>query len=138
MKTTIAYIPILLMLIFAGCSKQPDSQLAEANKRIKQLEAQIAEMQAEQVISNAKAPKQQPTAKTVEELAIILRGKSMVEVRSLLGPPNHTWDDDEQWVYNDMIVHPVTGKPDALYINFHGTGHVNSFSASASGRKFVP
>jgi hypothetical protein len=71
-------------------------------------------------------------------MGMTLRAKSMAEVRSILGPPDSTWDRDEQWVYNDMIVHPVTGKPVSLYINFHNTGRVNSFSATAVGTKFHP
>lgn len=126
------------MLLFAGCSKPPDSRLDEAIKRIEQLEAQLAEIQAKQVVSIAKPTKQQPTAKTVEEWAVILRGKSMAEVRSLFGPPSQSWDNDEQWVYDDMIVHPVTGKVNHLCINFHKTGRVNSFSADFTGKKFVP
>lgn len=131
-------LPILVMLIFAGCSKQPDSRLDEAIKRIEQLESQLAKIQGNQVVPIAKPTKQQPTAKTVEELAIILRGKSIAEVRSLFGPPAQTYDNDELWAYPDMIVHPVTGKVNHLCINFHKTGRVNSFSADFTGKKFVP
>lgn len=75
---------------------------------------------------------------TVDEWKPILKGKTMIQVHELLGPPDSTWDQDAQWVYYRRIIHPVTLRPAAMYINFHNTGLVNTFSASATGTRWEP
>lgn len=76
-------------------------------------------------------------ALTTDEWGPILRGKSMTQVRDMLGAADSAANSDMSWVYRKRIVHPVTGKPDNLVINFSG-GTVSTFSATFVGTEWRP
>jgi DNA-directed RNA polymerase subunit RPC12/RpoP len=50
----------------------------------------------------------------------ILKGKSMGEVRSLLGSPGLSYDEDRSWVYFEMAMSPNSGRKERLDIYFRG------------------
>jgi DNA repair exonuclease SbcCD ATPase subunit len=123
-------------------------QTASAKTQIAQIEQRL-ESQRREAVARAEREKQEQArrdlaerlrsgALTSDEWGPILRGKTMAQIHEILGAPDTTHDRDEQWGYNRRIIHPVTGKTDTLVINFHGTGRVNSFSASYTGTRWSP
>jgi len=75
--------------------------------------------------------------KTGQEWAGVLTGKSMLEVKELLGPPDFAYEN--RWIYKEAVIHPVTEKPDRLSVIFLKTGPglydgtVDSVQAGSSG-----
>lgn len=63
-----------------------------------------------------------------QEVAVILRMKTMDETREHLGVPNVIVDDGYRWVYFDRLRHPVTGLTGDLAITFDAEKNLKSFS----------
>lgn len=87
----------------------------------------------------ARAGKEKTRVRTVEEWGLFFRGKTMNEVRQVLGPPDFSSNYDSDWKYEARILNPVTEKTDDLVIVFYSIGgNVRYFSASILGRKYFP
>ena len=64
--------------------------------------------------------------KNVGEIALALRGKNQQDVVSFLGKPDFVnvggtlvgGADDEDWLYHDLVKHPVTGTPQTVQVHF--------------------
>jgi len=121
-------------------------QVSAATTQIQQIEERLESQRREaaaQAESERQARARQELAErvrsgalTVGEWGPLLRGKTMTQVRELLGPPWITFDSDRAWGYTNRIIHPITEKPADLVIDFNWEGIVNSFSAGISGTKW--
>ncbi len=87
-------------------------ELSSAYRRIEQIERQQRAIQRER--------QDQASNRTAYQWWPILKGKTMWEIKALLGTPNHTMDDDNKWSYYDMAVAPNSGKKEWLDIYFRG------------------
>jgi hypothetical protein len=168
---------LIAILIVAGCSEIKDqadrkrwddlqTRVQEADKasrfyydeaeeskyRVRELEAQIAQMKAQQQApaQTQQPPKgKKPTEKTVAELMKLLAppterpgiGKTKAEIKTLLGPPDSSSSAGrlEEWVYRGGIFDPVTEKPVDLVLWIEKiTEEVFYFTATYSGDKHFP
>lgn len=50
----------------------------------------------------------------------VLRGKTMEQVKDLLGTPGFTTDEDRRWTYYDRAIAPNSGKHEMLRVYFRG------------------
>jgi hypothetical protein len=73
---------------------------------------------------------------TAEEMAPLLKGKSMADVLKLLGPPNRRFRDGTELGYVDSVLDPAGGKG-TLVISFEGN-RVSSLRVGYQGREIKP
>lgn len=73
----------------------------------------------------------------LEELAPVLKKKSLAQVLALLGKPNQTFNEGMEIGYADKAINPATGKRGVLIISFE-SGTVATLRVEYSGRKVTP
>ena len=74
---------------------------------------------------------------TLQELAPILRKKSLPDILTLLGKPNQTYNDGTEIGYADKAINPGTGTRGMLIISFDA-GTVATLRVEYAGRKYTP
>lgn len=74
---------------------------------------------------------------TPEELAPILKRKTVTEVISVLGKPNQTFLNGTELGYKDKVTNSATGRKGMLIVSFEA-GRVVSLRIDYAGRKIVP
>ncbi len=74
---------------------------------------------------------------TPSDLQSKLMFKKMTDVASLLGRPDSTSRGDSVWHYRDRVIHPVTGKPDTLYITFDADQVTSFLQAGVDGTQWA-
>jgi DNA repair exonuclease SbcCD ATPase subunit len=105
-------------------------QASKAKEQLTLIERQI-EAQRRELAARAERERQETEQRELAERVRsgnltpyqwwpILRGKTMQQVKALLGTPGHTGDDDREWTYYDMAVAPNSGKKEWLNVHFRG------------------
>jgi hypothetical protein len=74
---------------------------------------------------------------TLQELAPVLKKKTLPQVLSLLGRPNQTFNENTEIGYADRAVNPATGSRGMLIITFESNA-VSALRVEYSGRKMTP
>jgi DNA repair exonuclease SbcCD ATPase subunit len=74
---------------------------------------------------------------TLQELAPILKKKSLPQVLALLGRPNQTFNDGTEIGYADRAISSATGSRGMLIISFD-SGTVTALRVDYAGRKITP
>jgi hypothetical protein len=74
---------------------------------------------------------------TLEDLAPVLKNRSMGDVLKLLGVPNRTYRDGTELGYVDKIIDPTTGTQATLVIGFD-ENHVSTLRIGYQGRAIKP
>ena len=124
----------------------PKSPLvADANRAIAELGVVAPrEAKARAVAIDPKAPERDLLKKfaagdvTPQELAPLLKDKSIVEVLRLLGAPNQTFRDGADLGYVDKITDPATGERGTLVISFDEEKVVSTLRVGYAGRPIRP
>ena len=76
--------------------------------------------------------------KTIQEWGPILHGKSMQEIKTLLGAPDRTYQDGQQWSYDDAIKQLPSGVIKPIYITFAFNNKVAYFQLEHGGQAYRP
>lgn len=74
---------------------------------------------------------------SLEEIAPLLKNKSLAEVTKLLGPPSRTYRNGAEIGYVDKVSDPAKGGKDTLVISFD-EGKVSGLRAGYLGREIKP
>lgn len=74
---------------------------------------------------------------TLQELAPMLRKKSVAQILALLGNPNQVFNAGTELGYADKAINPATGSRGMLIVGFED-GTVESLRVEYSGRKITP
>lgn len=74
---------------------------------------------------------------TLAELGPILKGKSLGQVRTMLGRPDRTFNEGTEIGYVDKALNPRTSRPGLLIIGFE-EGAVSTLRVEYAGQKMVP
>jgi len=74
---------------------------------------------------------------TIQELAPVLKKRSLAQVLALLGKPNQTFNEGTEIGYMDRTVNPATGGRGMLVIGFD-SGVVSTLRVEYAGRKMTP
>ncbi len=74
---------------------------------------------------------------TLQELAPVLKKKSLTDVLTLLGRPNQTFNEGTEIGYADKAINPATGTRGMLVISFEANT-VATLRVEYGGRKFTP
>ncbi|HEY3898201.1 MAG TPA: hypothetical protein VGM54_06290 [Chthoniobacter sp.] len=74
---------------------------------------------------------------SMEDIATMVRRKSMAEVVKLLGPPNRTYRDNTELGYIDKVIDPTTGSRGTLVIGFN-EDQVATLRVGYQGRPIRP
>jgi hypothetical protein len=74
---------------------------------------------------------------TMEDIAAMLKHKSLAEVVKLLGPPNRTYRDNSELGYIDKVIDPTTGSRGTLVIGFL-EDQVSTLRVGYQGRPIRP
>lgn len=74
---------------------------------------------------------------TLAELAPILKGKTLAQVRTMLGRPDRTFNEGTEIGYVDKALNPRTNRPGLLIVGFE-EGNVSSLRVEYAGQKMVP
>lgn len=102
-------------------------QSAAARTQIEQIERQIDAQRTEAASRDeherTRQAQQELIARMREGLTVaewwdVLRGKTVAEVKNLLGTPGYTSDDDRRWTYYSRSVTPNSGKKEILRVFF--------------------
>jgi hypothetical protein len=75
---------------------------------------------------------------TPQDLAPVLKGKSLVEVLRLLGAPNRTYRDGTELGYVDKVTDPITGERATLVVAFDEGQTVSTLRVGYTGRPMKP
>ncbi len=100
------------------------------------IDAEIIKNQLISTIDGNRGPS--PNAKIVDDWYPLLHGKSMNDIRTLLGPPDGMFESDCEWLYVGHIIHPVTEKADTLIIVFNRKRNVEYFKVGLKGERIIP
>jgi len=122
-------------------------QASKAKEQLSLIERQI-EAQSRELAARAEHERQERAGRelaerirngalTPQQWAPILRGRSMEEVKKLLGVPVMTHQDGTQWVYRDKFM-SVSGQANVLIIDFGYDGIVKTFQENYSGTPIRP
>jgi hypothetical protein len=124
----------------------PQSPLADyATVAINELNAErsrAAQKRVDEVVA-AKRPEQQVLKyfgdgqTTLAELAPILKSKTVAQVAKMIGRPDRTFNEGNEFGYADKVLNPATNRPGMLIIGFVD-GVVANIRVEYSGRKIVP
>lgn len=123
------------------------SQAPTAKTQIAQIEGRL-ETQRREAAARAEREQQERAhrelaerirtgALTAQQWGPVLRGKSMEEIRNLLGVPGMTHSDGTQWVYNGKFM-SVSGRANVLIIDFGYDGKVKTFQENYTGTPIRP
>jgi DNA repair exonuclease SbcCD ATPase subunit len=74
---------------------------------------------------------------TLQELAPILKKKTIAQVVALLGQPNQTFNEGTELGYADKAINPLTGKRGMFIVSFD-SGVVATLRVEYAGRRLVP
>ncbi|MEA3212495.1 MAG: hypothetical protein QOE70_5552 [Chthoniobacter sp.] len=74
---------------------------------------------------------------TLQELAPVLKKKSLSQVLTMLGTPNQTYNDGTEIGYVDKAINPATGRRGMLIISF-ASGAVSTLRVEYAGRPMTP
>jgi hypothetical protein len=74
---------------------------------------------------------------TLQDLAPVLKKKSLTEVLALLGKPNQIFNDGTEIGYADKAVNPASGTKGMLIISF-ASGTVDTLRVEYAGRRYTP
>lgn len=130
------------LLAYAGFVRDfPSSpQASKAKEQLVLIELQIAN-QRQELAARAERERQQKEQRELAERLRsgnltpyqwwpIIRGKSMQEIKELIGAPNGSRDDDRQWIYYNKSIAPNSGVKEILYIHFRN-GVVKGVSSTS-------
>jgi hypothetical protein len=74
---------------------------------------------------------------TLAELVPIMKNKTVAEVVKMIGRPNRTFNEGNEFGYTDKVLNPATNRPGLLIIGFTD-GVVANLRIEYAGRKVVP
>jgi hypothetical protein len=74
---------------------------------------------------------------SLQDLAPYVRKKSVAQIVALLGRPNQTYNEGNEFGYVDKAINPSTGTRGMLIVSFDG-GIVSSIRVEYAGRKMTP
>jgi hypothetical protein len=74
---------------------------------------------------------------TLQELAPYLKKKSVAQVVALIGRPNQTFNEGNEFGYADKAISPATGTRGMLIVSFE-SGIVATLRVEYAGKKFTP
>ena len=101
----------------------------EASARAATIDPHAAEREFQRQFANGFA--------SVEDIATMIKRKSMAEVVKLLGPPNKTYRDNTELGYVDKVIDPTTGNRGTLVIGFNDD-QVSTLRVGYQGRPIRP
>ncbi len=74
---------------------------------------------------------------SLQDLAPYVRKKSVAQVVALLGRPNQTYNEGNEFGYAEKALNPLTGTRGMLIVSFE-SGIVSSIRVEYAGRKLIP